>query len=363
MEDTKPIKKKKSHFFEIYILKVLKQISTDSGLTSNAKQQLNSGLCIIANHISLITFNMLCMTKKKTISDKDIGCALNIILKGELLNNSILEGEKAVKNFKNYKETPTADTNTRQDKADILFPPSLTEKFLRNFGYFKIMVSSNAPIYLAAVLEYLTFEILDLANICCRDDDRVRINIRDLQLTVKTDTELDNLFNSLNISFLGGGVVPYIHSSMFNKPTKKKLKHNENNRTNRRFHCGTVALRNIKKQQKFSNSLIFGKSSFESFVRQIFDENTRDKIKISKEVFLVLQHFIEQYITGIIRNANFLAIHAGRVKITPVDIGLISFFEGKTKNPYIEEDIMYDNSVSQIDTNSNESATVDSSSS
>jgi histone H2A len=306
------------------------------------------------------------MTKKKTISDKDIACALNIILKGELLNNSILEGEKAVRNFKNYNELAVLDANTRQDKADILFPPSLTEKFLRNFGYYKVMVSSTAPVYLAAVIEYLTFEILDLANNCCKEDKRVRINIRDLQLTIKTDIELDNLFVNLNINLLGGGVVPYIHSSLYNKTNKKKLKHSDTSRTNRRFHCGTVALRNIKKQQKFSNSLIFGKSSFEAFVRQIFFENSTEKIKISKEVFLVLQHFIEQYITDIIKNANFLAIHAGRVKITPVDIGLISFFEGKTKNPYIEEEITddnVDNSDTSSETNLTDGVTSDSASS
>ena len=46
------IKKKKGHFFETYISKVLKQISETNCLTSNARQQLNSALCIISKFTS-----------------------------------------------------------------------------------------------------------------------------------------------------------------------------------------------------------------------------------------------------------------------------------------------------------------------
>ena len=50
----KNCKKKKSHMFEIYISKVLKQISTTNGITNNAKQQLNSAICHILKYISSV---------------------------------------------------------------------------------------------------------------------------------------------------------------------------------------------------------------------------------------------------------------------------------------------------------------------
>jgi len=37
-------------------------------------------------------------------------------------------------------------------------------------------------------------------------------------------------------------------------------------------------------------------------------------MKISKEVFIILQYNIEQYIIDILRDANLTAIHSGRVK-------------------------------------------------
>ena len=69
--------------------------------------------------------------------------------------------------------------------------------------------------------------------------------------------------------------------------------------------------------------MIFPRLSFEKVSRQIFIENYYDeKIKISKDVFVVMQYFIEQYIVNILKNANLLVIHAGRIKLLPIDIDL-----------------------------------------
>lgn len=341
MDDQKVNKKKKSHYFEVYISKVLKQILENGGITSNSKQQLNSALCIITKHISNIALNIVTLSKKKTITEKEIISAIKMTFSGILLTNSLNEGNNAIQKFKDFDKEESKEEKLllcKQIKAGIIFSPSLVEKFLRQFGYVKIMVNSLAPIYLAAVLEYITYEILDIANEMCKENKRARINIRDIELAVRCDDELNNLFIKLNINLLGGGVIPFIHSSLITKP-KKKLKQNDNKK-NRRYHSGTVALRNIKKQQKFSDTLIFAKLSFEHFVRHIFKDNLPDtNTKISKDVFITLQHFIEQYIINILKNANFLAIHAGRIKLTPVDIGLISYLNNKSKNPYQNEEI------------------------
>ena len=322
-------KKKKTHFFEIYISKVLKQVSENCGITSNAKQQLNSFLCFLSKYLSKIIIDLTIYGKKKTISDKEIINSLSLTVSGELLKNSILEGEKAVENFKNNKVK-----GTRQNKAEIIFPPSIVEKFLRNFGNSKIMVTSSAPVFLSAALEYITYEILDIASIYCTDNKRMRITIRDIEIVVRTDIELNNLFNKINISFLGGGVISFIHPSLLNKNKKKKTLKNTKNQ--HRFRPGTVAIRDIKKYQKLSGNLILPKSSFEKIIRNIFLQNSENdkNIKISKNVFIIIQYYIEQYIVKLLYNSNFLAIHSNRVKLLPIDIAFISYLNNDTKNPY-----------------------------
>ena len=143
--------RKKTRYFDIYISKVLKQVSPNNGITYNSKQQLNSAICIVAREISDLAIKLTEFSKKKTTSDKEVINSIKIIFSGDLYVNSVKEGEKSVNMF-------NLDINggSRHGKAGIIFPPSITEKFLRNFGYSKLMVTNSAPIFLAAVLEYFT---------------------------------------------------------------------------------------------------------------------------------------------------------------------------------------------------------------
>ena len=318
-------RKKKSRLFETYISKVLKQVSEKSGITSNSKQQLNSALCIISKSISTMAIRLTEIAKKKTLSDKEVSNAVKVLFSGHLANNSISKGCKSVEKFNSV-----SSNGSRQEKAGIIFPPSIAEKFLRNFGYSKVMVTSTAPVFLAAVIEYLVAEILLLASWYSVLNKRIRITIRDLEMSVRKNNELSDLFDKLEMSFLGGGVVPYIHPCLISKNPKKKRKANEeipSVKRPHRFRPGTVAVREIKKFQNTSNCITFARFPFERFVRSIVNRNNNN-MKISKNVFIILQYYIEQYIVSILKDANTAAIHAGRVKLMLSDVEFICNIRG-----------------------------------
>lgn len=76
-------------------------------------------------------------------------------------------------------------------------------------------MGAGAPVYLAAVLEYLCAEILELAGNAARDNKKARIVPRHITLAVKNDEELNKLLGGVTIA--SGGVLPNIHAVLLPK--------------------------------------------------------------------------------------------------------------------------------------------------
>ena len=108
---------------------------------------------------------------------------------------------------------------SRSSKAGLQFPVGRIARFLKQ-GRYSERVGAGAPVYLAAVLEYLTAEILELAGNAARDNKKTRIVPRHLQLAVRNDEELNKLLATTTIA--SGGVLPNIHSVLLPKMSGKK---------------------------------------------------------------------------------------------------------------------------------------------
>ncbi|KAJ1361935.1 imidazoleglycerol-phosphate dehydratase [Parelaphostrongylus tenuis] len=79
-------------------------------------------------------------------------------------------------------------TKSRSSRAGLQFPVGRIHRMLRK-GNYAGRVGAGAPVYLAAVLEYLAAEVLELAGNAARDNKKTRINPRHLQLAVRNDEE------------------------------------------------------------------------------------------------------------------------------------------------------------------------------
>ena len=109
---------------------------------------------------------------------------------------------------------------SRSARAGLQFPVGRVSRSLRK-GRYAARVGGGAPVYLAAVMEYLAAEILELAGNAARDNKRSRITPRHVQLAVRNDEELNKLLGGVTIA--AGGVLPNIHAVLLpkKKPTKE----------------------------------------------------------------------------------------------------------------------------------------------
>ena len=111
----------------------------------------------------------------------------------------------------------SAKAVSRSSRAGLQFPVGRIARYLKN-GKYSERVGAGAPVYLAAVLEYLAAEVLELAGNAAKDNKKTRIIPRHIQLAVRNDEELNKLM--ANATIASGGVLPNIHSTLLPKKGK-----------------------------------------------------------------------------------------------------------------------------------------------
>ena len=107
---------------------------------------------------------------------------------------------------------------SRSSRAGLQFPVGRIHRLLRK-GNYADRVGAGAPVYLAAVMEYLAAEVLELAGNAARDNKKTRIIPRHLQLAIRNDEELNKLLAGVTIA--QGGVLPNIQAVLLPKKTEK----------------------------------------------------------------------------------------------------------------------------------------------
>ena len=81
-------------------------------------------------------------------------------------------------------------------------------------------VSGQAGVYMAAALEYVASEMLEIAGAVCQDEGKHLITPKHLNLGLRSDEEFSKLISSVMIS--QGGTKVFVHEALQKKKAGKK---------------------------------------------------------------------------------------------------------------------------------------------
>lgn len=109
-----------------------------------------------------------------------------------------------------------AKSKSKSARARLQFPVGRVHRKLRKGNYVS-RVGGTAAVYLAAVMEYMAAEVLELGGNAAKDNKKARINPRHLTLAIRNDEELGSFLSKVTIA--NGGVLPNIHKVLL--PKKK----------------------------------------------------------------------------------------------------------------------------------------------
>jgi histone H2A len=205
-----------------YVYRVLKQVHPDTGISKMAMQVVDDLAMDTLRRVAAEAAHLVDVVKVgKTVTSREIQTAVRLVFPGELAKHAVSEGTKAVTKFNAYSDGSFGGGagkkrfgNSKSARAGLQFPVTRVKIMLKRFVGAHRRIGTGAPVYLAAVLEYLSAEILELAGNASRDNKQQRITPRHVNLAMRNDEELNKMFKG---HIKSGGVIPSIHTVLLPK--------------------------------------------------------------------------------------------------------------------------------------------------
>lgn len=183
---TKPIE----YYFDSDLKKVKSDI-TDMRMSKNAMKEINSSLSAIA---SMIMDYISGVDYSKTVSARNVQGAVRLTLEKELAKHAVSEGTKAITVYMSSDGGKKGKPMSRSKQAKLYFSVSKVEKIMRHRFP---RISQGAPVYFAAVLEYLAGEMIDFAANVAASRKAKTIQNNNVIMAKKRDQDFDHMMDGV----------------------------------------------------------------------------------------------------------------------------------------------------------------------
>ena len=117
-----------------------------------------------------------------------------------------------------------------------------------------------------------------------------------------------------------------LRRALATKQAKKAVPAMGGVKRSRRFHAGTVALREIRRYQK-SSTMLIRKAPFSRLVREVAQDYKSD-VRFQTAAIMCLQEAAETYMVKLFEDSLLCSLHAQRVTLMPQDLQLTRRIRG-----------------------------------
>lgn len=178
------------HKFDIYIKTLVPTVHAEVSIDSHAVRSVNSMMHELVRKICGRVNSLMRDNNRKTVTVGDIRSACRLVY-GEEAKYPLNEANRALTKFK--ATNPKAVRN-RADRAEIVVAPSLMEHLIKKHITGVSRLSYDAGVCLAAVVEFTTMELIEIASGITIRGKRKLITRKDLVYALELNDELGRLF-------------------------------------------------------------------------------------------------------------------------------------------------------------------------
>ena len=207
-DDTTRAKRRKNYdTYKTFIQKLLQE-EHPGGIGGGALDVIDSYVKITHDKLIHNADLILRRSKKKTLSEKEIYCAVLLTVNDNLSQEANREGRRAVESYvqSTSSKDAAAGRSSKSSKASLVFPVSrIGDRVKATSALDGLRVGEKAVVFLTAVLEYLTRKLLRSAGEVAKTgkNKHKRITARDIKLAIVGDQGLRELTKGV---YIPGGV-------------------------------------------------------------------------------------------------------------------------------------------------------------
>ncbi|OCF39022.1 hypothetical protein I317_07199 [Kwoniella heveanensis CBS 569] len=137
-----------------------------------------------------------------------------------------------------------SNSRSKSSRAGLTFPVARLQRYMRQGRYAKT-IATSAAVFMAASLEYLIAEVMEMGGNAAKDNKSKTIKPRHLKLAISNDDKFNRLIGKATIA--QGGVRPHIAPSLLPRNSKANNKKKDSQTT---ASTSTATLRGSSPKKK-----------------------------------------------------------------------------------------------------------------